>query len=119
MRAALEGVAFLLRGQLDDLRATGSAPVRVMLAGGGSRDPGWRQLLADALAAPLKPAADPETGWLTARGAALLAARAAGLVIRADPPDRSDRIPALVEPRGSGPAERAYRVFLASRARTR
>jgi xylulokinase len=116
LRAALEGVAFLLRSQLDDLRATGSAPARVMLAGGGSRNPAWRQLLADALAVPLHPAADPETGWLTARGAILLAARAAGLVTGAEPPDRSDRIPAPVEPRGSGPAERAYRVFLAARA---
>jgi xylulokinase len=116
MRAALEGVAFLLRGQLDDLRAAGSAPARVMLAGGGSRDPAWRQLLADALAVPLHPAADPETGWLTARGAVLLAAQAAGLVTRAATPGRSDHVPAPVEPTGSGPAERAYRGFLASRA---
>jgi xylulokinase len=116
MRAALEGVAFLLRGQLDDLRATGSAPARVMLAGGGSRDPAWRQLLADALAVPLHPAADPETGWLTARGAVLLAARAAGLVTGAATPGRSDHVPAPVEPTGSGPAERVYRGFLASRA---
>jgi xylulokinase len=119
MRAALEGVAFLLRRQLDDLRAAGSAPARVMLAGGGSRDPAWRQLLADALVLPLRPAAGQETGWLTARGAIMLAARAAGLVTGAGPPRRSDSIPALVEPGRQLPAERAYRVFLASRARTR
>ena len=70
LRAALEGVAFLLRGQLDDLRGAGSAPVRVLLAGGGSRSAAWRQLLADALGVPLQPAADPAAGWLTARGAA-------------------------------------------------
>jgi sugar (pentulose or hexulose) kinase len=55
----------------------------IRLAGGGSRHPAWRQLLADALFVPLVPAAGPlagETGWLTARGAALLAAAAAGLV---------------------------------------
>jgi xylulokinase len=119
MRAALEGVAFLLRRQLDDLRAAGSAPSRVMLAGGGSRDPAWRQLLADALVVLLRPAADQETGWLTARGAVLLAARAAGLVTGAGPPRRSESIPAWVEPGRPLPAERAYRVFLASRARTR
>ena len=116
MRAALEGVVFLLRAQLDGLRAAGGAPGRVMLAGGGSRDPAWRQLLADALAVPLHPAADPETGWLTARGAVILAARAAGMVSGAEQPDRSEQNPAPVEPGGPGPAERAYRRFLASRA---
>ena len=79
LRAALEGVAFLLRGQLDDLRAAGSAPVLVLLAGGGSR-PG--------------PAGGPA----------------------ADPPDRSDRVPAVVEPRDTAAAERAYREFRAARA---
>jgi xylulokinase len=70
MRAALEGVAFLLRAKLDELRAVGSDPARVMLAGGGGQHPAWRQLLADALALPLYPADD---GWLTVRGATLLA----------------------------------------------
>jgi xylulokinase len=78
LRAALEGVAFLLRGRLDDLRAdTTPGPAAMQLAGGGSRTPGWRQLLADALAVPLYPAGN---GWLTARGAAQLAAAATGLV---------------------------------------
>ena len=116
MRAALEGVAFLLRRHLDGLRAAGCAPARVMLAGGGSQDRAWRQLLADALAVPLHPAADQETGWLTARGAVLLAARAAGLAARAATPGRSDHGPAPVEPSGSGPAERAYRAVLADLA---
>ncbi len=83
LRAALEGVAFLLRGKLDDLRSVGGVPAVIRLAGGGSRHPAWRQLLADALSVPLIPAAGPlagETGWLTARGAAMLAAAAAGLV---------------------------------------
>jgi xylulokinase len=78
LRAALEGVAFLLRGKLDDLRALcAPSPVALQLAGGGSRTPAWRQLLADALAVPLHPV---ETGWLTARGAAQLAAAATGFV---------------------------------------
>jgi xylulokinase len=78
LRAALEGVAFLLRGRLDDLRAdTTPGPTAMQLAGGGSRTPGWRQLLADALAVPLYPAGN---GWLTARGAAQLAAAATGLL---------------------------------------
>ena len=71
LRGALEGVAFLLRGKLDDLRAHGTPSLAALqLAGGGTRHPAWRQLLADALAVPLYPAG---AGWLTARGAALLA----------------------------------------------
>jgi xylulokinase len=42
LRAALEGVAFLLRGKLDDLRAAGRAPAALRLGGGGSRRPGRR-----------------------------------------------------------------------------
>ena len=73
----LEGVAFLLRGKLDDMRAAGCAPAKIQLAGGGSRHPAWRRLLADALAVPLYPSG---AGWLTARGAALIAATATGVL---------------------------------------
>jgi xylulokinase len=75
MRAALIGVAGLLRRWLDDLRAVGCEPEKVMLGGGGSRHPAWRDLLKAELGLPLYPA---DTPWLTARGAALLAARIAG-----------------------------------------
>jgi xylulokinase len=89
LRAALEGVAFLLRGKLDDLRALSPpSPVALQLAGGGSQAPAWRQLLAEALAVPLHPVG---TGWLTARGAAQLAAVAAGLVPDAKATARSDQ----------------------------
>ncbi len=88
LRAALEGVAFLLRGKLDDLRMLGSGPATLQLGGGGSRHPAWRQLLADVLAVPLYPDLDG-TGWLTARGAAKLAATAAGLVPDASTTARS------------------------------
>jgi xylulokinase len=77
LRAALEGIAFLLRGKLDDLRARcAPGPVAMQLAGGGSTPPAWRQLLADALTVPLYPVG---TGWLTARGAAQIAGAAIGL----------------------------------------
>jgi xylulokinase len=88
LRAALEGVAFLLRGQLDELRAAGCAPAKIMLAGGGSTPPAWRQLLADVLDLPLYPAGTDE---LTARGAALLAAIAAGTVPNGRTTARSGR----------------------------
>jgi xylulokinase len=76
MRAALTGVAGLLRDRLADLRAAAGAgagaPDRVLVAGGGSRHCGWRELLAGELGVPLTPIG---TSWLTARGATLLAAR--------------------------------------------
>jgi xylulokinase len=76
VRGALEGVAFLLRKRLDDLRAAGHQPEAVLLGGGGATHPAWRQLLADVLALPLYPA---DTSWLSAAGAARVAAAAAGM----------------------------------------
>jgi xylulokinase len=76
LRGAIEGVAFLLRKRLDDLRAAGHQPEAVLLGGGGATHPAWRQLLADVLALPLHPA---DTNWLSAAGAARVAAAAAGM----------------------------------------
>ncbi|AOK53691.1 carbohydrate kinase [Burkholderia stagnalis] len=81
MRAAFEGVAFALRAGLDAIRGTGDAdaarvPVASLrLAGGGSVDPRWRQLLADALDASLEAVDCPNAAT---RGAALLAGVALG-----------------------------------------
>lgn len=74
MRSALDGVAGLLRQRLDDLRAAGHAPRRVVLGGGGAADPAWRALLRETLGLPLREAA---TTWLAPAGAARLAAAAA------------------------------------------
>jgi xylulokinase len=76
LRGALEGVAFLLWRRLDDLRAAGHQPEAVLLGGGGATHPAWRQLLADVLALPLHPG---DTSWLSAAGAARVAAAAAGM----------------------------------------
>ncbi len=110
MRAALEGVAFLLRGKLDDMRAAGCAPARIRLAGGGTRHPAWRQLLADVLAVPLYPAG---SGWFTASGAALIAAAATGLVTWARTPARSGEEGEVVVG-ASQLAEASYRRFRSS-----
>ena len=72
MRSALDGVAGLLRQRLDDLRAAGHAPRRVVLGGGGTTNRAWRALLAEALGLPLR---DAPATWLTPTGAASLAAR--------------------------------------------
>ncbi|KVU28003.1 xylulokinase [Burkholderia ubonensis] len=79
MRAAFEGVAFALRAGLDAIRAEGvegRAVASLRLAGGGSVDPRWRQLLADALGASLDAVDCPNAAT---RGAALLAGVAIGL----------------------------------------
>jgi xylulokinase len=73
MRSALDGVAALLRQRLDDLRAAGHAPQRVILGGGGTKNPAWRTLLEETLNLPLTEAS---TTWLTPTGAARLAAEA-------------------------------------------
>jgi xylulokinase len=73
LRSALDGVAALLRERLDDLRAAGHDPRRVILGGGGATHPAWRDLLADALGLPVRPA---PAAWLSAVGAARLAAAA-------------------------------------------
>lgn len=69
LHSALEGVAFAVAEGFDALKVAPGAEVR--LAGGGTTDPGWRQLLADVLGTPLHPVEVPDA---SARGAALLAA---------------------------------------------
>ena len=115
MRAALEGVAFLLRDHLEAMRAAGGRPARIQLAGGGTAHPAWRQLLADALGVPLYPGG---AGWLTAHGATMIAARAAGLVTGAGTTDRSAE-KSLVVPVASQLAEASYRRFRSEASRPR
>lgn len=74
LRAAVEGVALAVREVFDALPTAGAAP-SVRIAGGGSRHPGWRQLLADVLELPLLAVEAPAA---SARGAALLGALAVG-----------------------------------------
>jgi len=70
LRAALEGIAFAVRQGLEALLATGVRSTDLRLAGGGSLDPRWRQLLADVLERPLLATPVSEASVL---GAALLA----------------------------------------------
>src|SRR3989442_14712219 len=70
LRAALEGVAFAVRQGMEALLATGVAATELRLAGGGTFDARWRQLLADVLEQPLLATA---TTAASALGPALLA----------------------------------------------
>ncbi|MDR6446347.1 xylulokinase [Paraburkholderia terricola] len=75
MRAAFEGVAFSLRAGLDAIRASGASVTTLKLAGGGSVDARWRQLLADALNVELHAVDCPNAA---PRGAAILGGLASG-----------------------------------------
>ncbi len=75
MRSALEGLAFSLKDGWNALLATGADAPALRLAGGGTLDPRWRQLLADALERPLLAS---EVASASARGAALLGGIASG-----------------------------------------
>lgn len=85
MRAAFEGVAFALRAGLDAVRSTHEAAAggtrdarsvpALKLAGGGSVDARWQQLLADTLDADLYAIDCPNAA---ARGAAMLGGLACG-----------------------------------------
>jgi xylulokinase len=83
LRSALDGVAALLSERLHDLQAAGHHPRGLILGGGGAAHPAWRAQLADTLALPLRPV---PTAWLTATGAARLAAAAAPTSPPNDPP---------------------------------
>jgi xylulokinase len=76
LRAALEGVAFAVRDALEVTLTPDDRPPHLWLAGGGTTDPAWRQVLADVLGYPLRAVDVSDASGV---GAALLAARAAGL----------------------------------------
>lgn len=84
MRAALEGVAFGLRQGFEALEATGFKATELRLAGGGTVEMPWKQLLTDVLRIPLY--ATTVTA-ASARGAALLAG--IGIGVYADANDTS------------------------------
>jgi xylulokinase len=79
LRAALEGVAFAIRDALEFVLEPGEKVAQLRLAGGGTIDPAWRQMLADILGRALAPVEVPAASAL---GAALLGARAAELTDR-------------------------------------
>ncbi len=80
MRAALEGVAFAIGQGMEAIAATGIPMTALRLAGGGTLEPTWRQLLADVLQVPLYSVTVPAA---SARGAAILAGMGTGVYVEA------------------------------------
>lgn len=104
LRAALLGVAMSLRAGLEALQAQGPDIGPLLLAGGGTRHPAWRQMLADVLCRPLLPAPVVPA---SAYGAALLAAEATGAV----PPRLAPQEESTVVPAADDPHADTYRRF--------
>jgi xylulokinase len=110
LRAALEGVAFSIRLAAEALAGAGHDTSAPRLAGGGSRHPAWRQLLADVLGRPLAAVPTPDA---SARGAALLAGVAAGVFANARATVSLAEPPApAAAPRRPEAYEEPYRRFL-------
>jgi xylulokinase len=103
LRAALEGVAFAARDVLGHVLGPGDDAVHLRLAGGGTTDRAWRQMLADILDHPLDPV---EVADASALGAAMLGARAAGLARTA-----ADTRPAGAGPHVTGPRTGATDLY--------
>jgi xylulokinase len=79
LRAALEGVAFALREGLEALEEADTEVPELRLAGGGTAERAWQQLLADVLDRPLRLLPGGVAAVASARGAALLAGSASGV----------------------------------------
>jgi xylulokinase len=92
MRAALEGVAFALRQGFEALEATGFKATELRLAGGGTVEMPWKQLLTDVLRLPLY--ATTVTA-ASARGAALLAGIGIGVYTDVDETSKLATAPTL------------------------
>lgn len=75
VRAVMEGATFALYDASRILFASGSAPERIVLAGGGARSAVWRQIVADMFGVPVYPLATVDGSAL---GAALLAGAGMG-----------------------------------------
>jgi xylulokinase len=80
LRAALEGVAFAVRDALEATLTPENPMPHLRLAGGGTTDPEWRQMLADVLGHPMSAV---DVSAASGLGAASLAARAANVIDQA------------------------------------
>jgi xylulokinase len=76
-RALLEGLGFAMRDVLDRVKALGVECQALRVVGGGARSALWTQIRADLVGLPAETPRHTDTSAL---GAALLAAKASGLI---------------------------------------
>ena len=103
-RAAMEGAVLGMNYGLRRMRELGINPKEIRLTGGGSNSPLWRQIVADAFAAPVVCTTEPEGAALGAAAQACWAVRreqdAAARIedvtdrwVRLDPTTRCEPVP--------------------------
>jgi xylulokinase len=107
--ALLRGIAYATRANIEAMRALGAPIRRVVAVGGGTADPLFVQLLSDAAGIEQE---IPRSTIGAARGDALLAGLASGLLER-DDVDRWMAVDRIVRPRPETAAahDRRYRAF--------
>jgi xylulokinase len=76
LHSIMEGIAFNIRENVEAFAAMGQVPRRIYLGGGGSRNPVWRQMIADVLGREMVLL---QTSDASALGAAAIAGVGAGL----------------------------------------
>ena len=104
VRSVFEGIGFALKDGMIALEQTGISSDSLCLAGGGTTEPLWQQLLADVLQKPLY---EIESSSASAKGAARLAAKAVGTTF-----DNFTKEPKLVaEPKESEALDEAFTKF--------
>lgn len=102
-RAVLEGLAFVLRANLEQVAAVIGDAASVGMTGGLTRSPFWAQLVADILGRPVRVSEIPEA---TALGAAICAGTGAGLFA-----DLAEGAARLARTRTVEPNEEAARTY--------
>jgi xylulokinase len=108
VRATLEGIALNLRLALDELRRLGRVADQMVVVGGASRSPLWRQIFADALEIDVvKTNVGQDAGSL---GAAAVAAVACGLWPDFTPIQRAHQVQSVERPQADH--VRVYRRLL-------
>ncbi len=86
-RAVLEGSAYALRRNLDEIEAAAGRSDRdILIGGGGSKSDLWNSMLADILERPLTVTAVRDAA---AFGAAMLAAQSVGVTLPRPPPEKT------------------------------
>ena len=109
-RAIMESVAYLLRDNVDVLRAMGLAIAEVRALGGAAKSPLWLQIMADVLKMPVTVTSCEEA---TALGAAILGRVAAGDFTNAEAgADAMVRVRSTVSPSANAAAyEKEYQRY--------
>ncbi len=108
--AVMEGVAFVLRKNCEEITAKGTKLRSIIATGGGAKSPVWCQLQADITGLPILIPEEKEAACL---GAAVIAAVADGSIESLEAAAERIQMTHSYEPHYSEELERKYRRFCA------